>query len=262
MLADMLFALLSSKVSDIGHAGFLELDSLGRQAEAQHWRRLSKHSCCEAPQDPRLKSSEALGDIRQDLNHLSKTQRQQEAAVAPSTEASSMQSVPHRLASHCNCTPCLAAHYKEALSCCSSSESSGMQKKSQQRRAEFTRSHVCQHVTKDGLQSIKAKQIQRTEALKAACRRTTQHKLEIGGSMKLKEALAIVAAARVGLPISELKSGNGRLTNGLAERRKELRLAAQYLQNGTGSKLWQAFRPPPGGGVKASRRTSSSDGSI
>ncbi len=111
------------------------------------------------------------------------------------------------------------------------------------------------------LQSLDARQRQRARVLKAAVRRPMPEEVENGRPVRLKDALCTVAAARAQLSSSGLQMGSWKLPQGLAERRKNIRLAAKYLQSRQTPKSVQVSQPPPCSSAKSWRRSYSSDGS-
>ena len=131
-----------------------------------------------------------------------------------------------------------------------------------QRRTDLRR-NVClrSHLTQNEFQSLRARQEERKEVLKAASNKSAQGKAECPSPVRLKEALAAVAKARAQILGAGLQLGISRLPQGLVERQKDMRLDAKCLQNERRSKSLQVYQPPPSPRVKFRRRSYSSDSS-
>ena len=226
--------------------GSLEMDTTGRQ-QPESEDKSQPRRCSFLPNEAQKGSkADVSRDFTKDLEHPGKLQLRSEVAdteLLSAPEQGRTCETPHSHDGFCDAECYQATLPKHFPVSCALPEAGGhMQREGQQRlrRKECLHSHI----TKDALQSRRARQEQKKEVLEAASYGRAQGKAECPSPTRLKQALTAVAAARTKLPSPRLQRGVWKLPQGLAERQRDMRLAAKCLQDYRRSKSLQLSQPP------------------
>lgn len=204
-----------------------------------------------------------LSSTREDTDHHSRAQQKSDAAEAAVIGQHAACSVTRCKDGFCvsKCSRAAPGSYRQSNALSSSSEGRGMQHEEQQRTELQRLDPLSSCISKDGLKSFRARQQMRKDLLITATRRPGQGSSESVRPIRLKQALAIVAEARARLPSSGAEQGGWRFPRGLAERRRDIRLAAKYMQDRKRSNTLKVFQSYQFCRGKGRITSSSSDGS-